>query len=488
MNARSKTQLILKWIAASLLSVGLIILGIVTVMVCVNEYTISVIPYGDIQITLEYGTAYEEPGATATASGTLVDKAEKPVEVQIQTEGDLTQVGTHVVRYIAQYEDSVGTAYRYVTVVDTQSPQIQLVTDPEKFTLPNATYEEEGFTAVDNYDGDITAAVLRFQTREEVTYTVADSSGNFTSVTRPIVYSDPVPPVLALNGEEVITLGQGQQYHEPGYSATDNYDGDITDKVIVSGSVDSLKPGEYTLVYTVEDSFQNKVSVSRKITVKKAPGEPIKAPTVVVPDGKVIYLTFDDGPGPSTPELLDILKKYDVKATFFVVNTAFVSTIQRAAEEGHSIAIHTKTHAFKSIYASEEAYYEDLYAMQDIIKSYTGQMTTLLRFPGGSSNTISRFNKGIMTRLTQSVVDNGFQYFDWNVDSNDAGGACTADQVFNNVINGVSKRQTSIVLQHDIKGFSIDAVERIIQWGLENGYTFLPLEPSSPGCHHSVNN
>ena len=488
MNARSKTHLILKWIAASLLSVGLIILSIVTALFCANEYTVTVVPYGDAQITLEYGTAYEEPGATATVSGSLLQKAEKTVDVQIQTDTDLTQVGTHVVRYVAQFEDTVGTAYRYVTVVDSQAPQIQLVTDPEKFTFPNETYEEEGFTALDNYDGDITAAVLRSESREEVTYTVADSSGNYTTVTRPIIYNDPVPPVLTLSGEKEMTLGKGRQYHEPGYNATDNCDGDITNKVTVSGRVDPTKPGEYTLVYTVKDSFQNSVSASRKVTVEKTPGEPIAAPAVVVPEGKVIYLTFDDGPGPRTPELLDILKKYNVKATFFVVNTAYIGTIKRAAEEGHSIAIHTKTHNFRKIYASEEAYYEDLYAMQDIIKAHTGQVTTLLRFPGGSSNTISRFNRKIMTRLTKSVVDNGFQYFDWNVDSNDAGGARTANEVFQNVINGVSKKQTSIVLQHDIKDFSIDAVERIIQWGLANGYTFLPLQQNSPGCHHNVYN
>lgn len=317
---------------------------------------------------------------------------------------------------------------------------------------------------------------------------MADSSGNCTTVTRPIVYNDPVPPVLVLNGDSEVSIGKGRQYREPGYTATDNCDGDITDRVIVTGSVDRTTPGNYTLTYTVKDSYENTVSVSRTVCVEKTPGDPIPAPEVIVPDGKVIYLTFDDGPGPRTPELLDILKKYNVKATFFVVNTGYIGTIKRAAEEGHSIAIHTKTHNFRKIYASENAYYEDLYAMQDIITAHTGKVTTLLRFPGGSSNTISRFNWGIMSRLTKSVVDNGFQYFDWNVDSNDAGGASTANEVFNNVINGVSKRQTSIVLQHDIKGFSIEAVERIICWGLENGYTFLPLDPTSPGCHHGVNN
>ncbi|MBQ9108767.1 MAG: peptidoglycan-N-acetylglucosamine deacetylase, partial [Oscillospiraceae bacterium] len=117
-----------------------------------------------------------------------------------------------------------------------------------------------------------------------------------------------------------------------------------------------------------------------------------------------------------------------------------------------------------------------------------GIKTTLLRFPGGSSNGVSRFNPGIMTRLTKLVEEKGFQYFDWHVDSQDAGGAKTADEVFQNVVNGVKNRKTSVVLQHDIRGYSVDAVERIIQWGLKNGYTFKALDENSPKAHHNVKN
>ena len=74
------------------------------------------------------------------------------------------------------------------------------------------------------------------------------------------------------------------------------------------------------------------------------------------------------------------------------------------------------------------------------------------------------------------------------MDSKDAGGARTAQQVFENVKAGVSTRKSSVVLQHDIKEYSVDAVEMILQWGLENGYTFRALDPSSPGCHHKIAN
>lgn len=454
-----------------------------------NEYTLRVQLSGEREVVLEYGTAYAEPGVTAQFSGTHRHKDAAAVPVSVEGTVDPFSLGTYVLKYTANYSDYVGTAYRYVHIVDTHAPVITLVADPEKFTFPNETYEEEGFSAMDACDGDITALVQRTETRETVTYTVTDASGNTATVQREIVYDDPVPPVLELKGSKRVTLNVGQNYREPGYSALDNCDGDLTGQVTVTGHVDTESVGDYTLIYTVKDAYNNLVSVSRTVSVKKPAAPIVSQPNVVVPNGKVIYLTFDDGPGPRTPDLLNILKKYNVKATFFVVNTSFVNTIKQIAKEGHSLAIHSTTHKFSQIYASDKAYFNDLYSMQRIIKSLTGQESTLLRFPGGSSNTVSRnYNRGIMTRLTRQVQEKGFRYFDWNVDSKDASSARTANQVFNNVTSGVSGKQISVVLQHDIKGFSVDAVERIIVWGLENGYTFLPLEQDSPICQHRVNN
>lgn len=454
-----------------------------------NEYTLRVQLNGEQDVVLEYGSEYTDLGATAQFSGTHLHKEAVEVPVSVEGSVDPLLVGTYLLKYTANYDGYVGTAYRRVRIVDTQVPVITLVSDPEKFTFPNETYVEEGFSAIDDYDGDITSLVQRTQTRETVTYTVTDSSGNRATVERQIVYDDPVPPELVLKGKQKISLKVGQTYKEPGYKATDNCDGDLTSQVTVTGTVDTRYAGTYTLTYTVEDAYHNQVSVSRTVSVKKPAATSVSQPNVVTPNGKVIYLTFDDGPSAHTPRLLDVLKKYNVKATFFVVKTKYINTIKRIAKEGHSLAMHTTTHKFSQIYASDKAYFKDLYTIQSVIKSLTGQESTLLRFPGGSSNTVSRtYNKGIMTRLTQAVQEEGFRYFDWNVDSKDAGGAKTSTQVFYNVIKGVKDKRISVVLQHDIKGFSVDAVERIIRWGLENGYTFLPLTQDSPICQHNIRN
>ena len=183
-----------------------------------------------------------------------------------------------------------------------------------------------------------------------------------------------------------------------------------------------------------------------------------------------------------------MLDRYNVKATFFVVDTGYHELIGEEYRRGHTVGIHSATHDYGGIYASEDAYFSDLNEISDIIYAQTGHRPNQVRFPGGSSNTVSCFNPGIMTRLTQDLTDMGYEYYDWNVLSGDAGETTDTDVVAQNVINGISNHNVSIVLQHDIKGFSVAAVEQIIIWGLSNGYTFLPLTPGSPTAHHGLNN
>ena len=447
----------------------------------INVFAMDLTMTGDAQITLEYGSDYTDAGATAQFYGTILVQDPECVEVTAEGTVDTATVGTYTITYTASRWGVTQVCTRTVHVVDTQKPQLTLTADPDTFTLPGQEYVEEGFVAWDDYDGDITHKVVRTVGDGEVVYCVADSSGNAVEVKRQIVYNDPVVPELTLLGDTKITVPAGGSFKEPGFTASDNCDGDITEWVQVSGGIDPYLPGSYTIEYSVTDSYGNTATASRTVTVG---GIYNNGGT----NGKVIYLTFDDGPSNYTPYLLDILKKYGVKATFFVVNTGAISTIARTAREGHTIAIHSKTHDYKKIYASEDAYFEDLYAMQQIIYNHTGITTCMVRFPGGSSNRVSSFNPGIMTRLTQALGEQGFYYFDWNVSSEDAGVATTTDEVFNNVIKGIGKRSTSVVLQHDSQAFSVRAVEKIIVWGLVHGYTFLPMNPSSPGCHHAIRN
>ena len=209
-----------------------------------------------------------------------------------------------------------------------------------------------------------------------------------------------------------------------------------------------------------------------------------------IDDYKIIYLTFDDGPGPYTDRLLSILDQYNVKATFFV--TAAYSNYQYCISKeynaGHTVAVHSYTHNYRNIYSSESAYWSDFNRMNDVIESYTGERTNLFRFPGGSSNKVSSFNKGVMTRLTTQAGQKGYKYFDWNVLSGDAGDTTSSTVVYSNLVKGVQSNNESVILCHDIKGFTVDAMESFIPWALTHGYTFLPLSENSIGAHHSVQN
>lgn len=434
---------------------------------------------GPETMTLEFGERFEDPGVEASFGWKNLQS-----EVQIENGIEPDRLGTFTVTYTIQYRGKTASATRTVRVVDTTPPTIVLMYQENSLTLPGHVYQEEGFVAEDNFDGDITDRVQRVVENGTVLYKVTDSSGNTAEASRPIRYGDNTAPDLKLLGDETITIFAGAPFTDPGYTAVDDADGDVGAKVTVSGDFDRSTPGTYTLRYTVTDSSGNTAEATRTIIVKES-----NQPPIVEPEGKVIYLTFDDGPSKYTPELLEVLAKYNVKATFFVVGTAATGYLDDIVAGGHSIGIHSCSHKYSEIYASDAAFLNDISAMRQKIREYTGVDTTLMRFPGGSSNKVSKkYCEGIMTRLTGKVTELGYQYFDWNVSSGDAGEVKTADEVYQNVINGVQKHKVSIVLQHDIYKYSVDAVERIIQWGLANGYTFLPLDPSSPNAHHVINN
>lgn len=484
-----------------------------------NEYYLELNLLGGEELTLTYGTEFVDPGAEARFWGTKLLTQVQDVPVTVEGTVDTSTVGTYELFYSARIEyedvflDQRQTRYtkRVIHVVDASAPSITLNHVEGYYTLPGQTYVEEGYTAWDEYDGDLTDRVIVTSDGKTVTYKVTDSSGNTVTASREIFYDDPIAPEITLLGESQIVLTEGDTFTDPGCTASDNVDGDITGKIVVTGAVDTQVPDTYTLTYTVSDGWGNTVSTQRTVVVNvkptppptEPPKKPVYYPPVelppapVIPDeplppnGKVIYLTFDDGPGKHTSRLLDILKKYDVKATFFVLHTGYMKVLPRMAQEGHTIAMHCYSHDFDKVYASDNAYLNDLKKIQDEIYDYTGQLSTIVRFPGGSSNTVSRSRcRGIMTRMTKKMDELGYRYFDWHVDSKDAGGAKTSAAVYRNVVNGISKskRKSIVVLQHDIWGFSVDAVEDIIQWGLANGYTFAALDMNSPACEHDVNN
>lgn len=285
---------------------------------------------------------------------------------------------------------------------------------------------------------------------------------------------DNEPPVVTLIDGDKNRVAVGTDWQDPGVDAYDIFS-DVT--IQTKGEVDQNTVGEYIIKYIVSDEIGNTTEATRTVNI-------------IQPTG-TIYLTFDDGPSDHTGRLLDVLKKYNVKATFFVTGRGDDSYFKREYDEGHAVALHTNSHSYSYVYSSVENYFADLQTISDRVKAQTGEESKLLRFPGGSSNLVStRYDhrSHIMSTLVNEVTARGYTYFDWNVDSNDAGGASSSDEVFNNVTSRLVVGGDSVVLQHDVKGFSVDAVERIIQYGIEHDYIFKKLDKNSFNAHHSVNN
>ncbi len=439
---------------------------------------------GEERLTLEYGESYDDPGVLIRSVSRLFPSPKQPQTVYALEPFDQTRLGTQTLRYLLSVRGEEVEFTREITVVDTQKPTIELLPIPAG-QVPSWLhgYTEPGCTAWDEVDGDLTASVEITALDDRVVYRVADSSGNETVVERPLPAGLEAPEIRLTDGA-VLTLSASMSWEDPGFSVTDGQGNDLSELVTVEGSVVPYRSGDYQISYTLQNDSGETVSAVRTVTV-----EPVRQSDTRIPDVKTIYLTFDDGPSYYTPQLLDVLAKYNVKATFFVTGNhpEYLDCIGRAYREGHSIGVHSYTHNYWDIYASEEAFFDDFMRCEEMIYQQTGSYTSLFRFPGGSSNTVSSFNPGIMSRLTQMMTDMGYYYFDWNVLSGDAGETTDTDVVYWNVI-GSCGYPANVVLQHDIKGFSVAAVERIIVWGLNNGYQFLPLEESSYGAHHGVNN
>ena len=424
-------------------------------------------------LIVDYNSKYKEPGY-------VVKYKNKKYKSKVKVVGEVNtkKLGIYELTYSINNSNFKRKAKRVVKVVDRKSPTIKLYAEKIINVCPGDKYKIPKYSVDDNYDGDLTKKLKIDKNEHRIIYSISDSSKNKTKIIKHIHYRDVESPEIFLVGDEKVFLHVGDTYKEEGVIVSDNCDKDLEKSVEIDGSVDTSKVSKYTITYRVADKSGNKASKKRIVSVSERP------------KGGIIYLTFDDGPNEGTTNvILDILKEEGVKATFFVTNKGPDDLILREYNEGHTVAMHTASHDYSYVYSSAENYYADLQAVHDRIYNITGYDSKILRFPGGSSNTISRrYQQGIMSFLTEDVVKKGYKYYDWNLSSGDAGGANTPDAVYQNVVNGLSRDRANMVLMHDIKTYTRDAIRSIIRYGKDNGYTFLPIDYSVDMVTQRVNN
>lgn len=241
----------------------------------------------------------------------------------------------------------------------------------------------------------------------------------------------------------------------------------------------------------VQESEENTLPMAEEQNSKELEIQTL--PTDEIFEGRKVYLTFDDGPSENTAAILDILEQYGVKATFFVVgktDKASLSLYKRIVDEGHTLGMHSYSHDYGDIYSSLENYVADLNRLGDHLYQVTGIRPEYVRFPGGSSNRVSKVD---MKELIGYLNKNGYIYYDWNLSSKDADYSnLSAEKITMNCLSQVEDYSKEvIILFHDAndKKSTVEALPDIIKgiYELENTKILPITEETIPIQHIQLN-
>ncbi|MDO4466248.1 MAG: polysaccharide deacetylase [Bacillota bacterium] len=427
-------------------------------------------------ILLKEGSDFVQYGSTYNPKETISYVFfGKPKDVQVETNVDSNKMGT----YKTTYKFKNYLVETKVEVKDTLPPKLELkdyTTDMveevkvKKF-IKNVSDRTKVKTEIENIE-------KKDESNFVVMVKAEDSSGNITRKKANLKrIKDEEGPTISAPEHEMYETHFFDEMKD--VKVVDNLDKNPT----ITCNADEVLtgPGDIEVTYTATDRSGNKTEFKRMVHVLPSPEM----------NEKIMYLTFDDGPSEVTAEVLDVLDRYGVQATFFVTGYGqpYNDLIKRAYDAGHTIGLHTYTHDW-SIYDSQEAYFADLQQIQDMVYDITGERSYIIRFPGGSSNTASIGHcEGIMTELALEVQKRGYDYFDWNVGSGDAS-VMTLDAASIVENSKIYDGDHLVLLMHDstYKTTLKDALPAIIEFYQAEGYSFKGLSDLSPMCHHSINN
>lgn len=263
----------------------------------------------------------------------------------------------------------------------------------------------------------------------------------------------------------------------------------LLDNFTVSGQMDTQAEQTHTVTEDSEEltteEYSQKAAIEENYSIAQAVNQ--KENLAQPGDTHKVYLTFDDGPSENTVAILDILKKHNIKATFFVIGNESEDAgeiYKRIVDEGHTLAMHSYSHKYSMLYNTLEDFQNDFSKIQNYLYEVTGEECLYYRFPGGSSNHVSNTS---MSEFIQYLNQQGITYFDWNVSSGDATSqAYTAEELVENVLTDIVKYKTSIVLMHDAetKVSTVEALEPMIESLQNMGAEILPIDENTTVVQH----
>lgn len=399
-------------------------------------------------------------------------------EVEIDSSKvNVNKVGTYEVIYKLKKEEKI----LKVHVVDTTPPSYEVV---ERDVALNQSVDPQ--ILVKNVK-DASQTKIYFEKdyhfskvgQQNVSIIVEDEYKNKTvKAVQVNVVKDEEAPVITAGNISVLIDSEVDFYSY--VNVKDNLDVNPTVQ-IQSEEVKLNKIGSYPLKIIAKDASGNQSEKAITVQVIDKTGD----------SEKVVYLTFDDGPSRHTEEVLEILDRYDCKATFFItgMNPSYRKYIKIAHDKGHTIGLHTYSHNYAKVYASIDAYFDDLEKIGNLAKDYIGYVPKYIRFPGGGSNTVSaKYSKGIMTKLTKMVEEKGYIYYDWNAENGDGYTKMTKSEMLKRATS--SSQNKIMILMHDANGKqnTVDILPKVIEYYQKKGYTFKAIDDSAIVPHQRVNN
>ncbi|WP_017414265.1 polysaccharide deacetylase family protein [Clostridium tunisiense] len=196
-------------------------------------------------------------------------------------------------------------------------------------------------------------------------------------------------------------------------------------------------------------------------------------------DEKTIYLTFDDGPSVLTGEILDILNKFEVKGTFFLIGNQIKGQeeiVKRLHKEGHSIGLHTYTHEYKKIYSSQQRFISEMLTTQKIVDDLTGVKPNIIRFPFGSNKKLSQI-------FLNNLHNHNFKVYDWNLFMSDGINCKTPPyKLYKEATKPVESEGPVILLMHCdyTHKNTCKALPEVIKFYKDKGYEFKVIDETTP--------
>ncbi len=252
----------------------------------------------------------------------------------------------------------------------------------------------------------------------------------------------------------------------------ENYNIEINKESELKNNIDELNNIDNNISKTKEEVFKLASKLENKITNNET-------------KYKIAYLTFDDGPYYSTDKVLDILKKYNIKATFFTIgldkdicfdnkNYSCSDTYKKIVDNGHTIANHTYSHLiFRGLYNNSDSFMNQVIKQEELIKDRTGVTTNILRFPGGS-NTAKSLCRNDIDKIMKSLQDRHYGWVDWTAQDGDGGYLPSYEKAWSNFTNSINEN-IEVILFHDYSNITISMLPKAIEYLEERDYILLPL-------------